>query len=304
LGLDITDNLKVFGDNRFEPDAVGVIGATSLVGDWLLPMLLQAGWKVTAYSRQRIGQAANGVDWRLFSSFQSNKKDLPYWICLAPIWVLPANFTLLKSHGVRKIVMLSSTSRYTKADSQDTQEQVVAQRLAEAELCVQTWAENVGVKWVILRTTMIYDLKRDHNITEIARFISRFGFFPLLGEAKGLRQPIHAQDVASACMAALSCIASENRAYNLSGGEILSYQEMVTRIFKTLGRKERFLPVPLSAFCVAVALLRCLPRYRQWSVAMAHRMNKDMAFDHGEAARDLGVSPRPFLMTRKAVQDF
>ena len=288
-------------DSRFKPGEVGVIGATSLVGDWLLPMLTQSGWRVTAYSRRMAGQAVKGVEWRQLSSFQRTKKDLPYWICLAPIWVLSANFTLLESHGVRRIVVLSSTSRFTKEDSSDPQEQAVAQRLAETELCVQAWAEKNGVKWVILRPTMIYDLERDKNIIEIARFIRRFGFFPLLGEAGGLRQPVHAQDVASACMAALKSIGSDNRAYNLSGGEILSYREMVTRGFTALGLQARFLPVPLSAFRVAVALLRCLPRYRQWSAAMAQRMNKDMVFDHGEAVRDLGFSPRPFRPTRQAL---
>ncbi len=60
-----------------------------------------------------------------------------------------------------------------------------------------------GVEWVILRPTLIYGHGRDKNITEIARFIRRFGFFPLLGKANGLRQPIHVEDVAEACFAAL-----------------------------------------------------------------------------------------------------
>ncbi len=38
----------------------------------------------------------------------------------------------------------------------------------------------------------------------------------------------------------------------------------------------RLLPVPLFAFRVAVALLRHLPRYRNWSSAMAERMNRDL----------------------------
>jgi nucleoside-diphosphate-sugar epimerase len=300
----MADNSIVIEGNRVKPDDVGVIGATSLVGDWLLPMLAQSGWRVTAYSRHIAGQAIKGVEWQQFSSFQRTTKDLSYWICLAPIWVLPANFTLLEAHGVRRIVVLSSTSRYTKEDSLNLEEQAVSQRLAEAELRVQAWAENIGVKWIILRTTMIYDFKRDKNIAEIARFIRRFGFFPLLDGADGLRQPIHAQDVAGACMAALKSINVANRSYNLSGGETLSYREMVTRIFTACGLQTRFLHVPLWIFCIAVALMRLLPRYRQWTSAMARRMTKDMAFDHGEAARDLGFSPRPFWLTRKAVQGF
>ena len=116
-------------------------------------------------------------------------------------------------------------------------------------------------------------------------------------EAKGLRQPIHAEDVAGACSAALQGSDVANRAYNISGGETLTYREMVARIFTALGRRPRVLTVPLWAFRLAVTMLRRLPRYRQWSSAMAERMNRDLVFDHAEAARDLGFKPRAFELT-------
>jgi nucleoside-diphosphate-sugar epimerase len=166
---------------------------------------------------------------------------------------------------------------------------------------VQAWAANHGVEWVILRPTLIYGLGRDKNITEIARFIQRFGFFPLFGKADGLRQPVHAKDVAAACVAALRAPAAANRAYNLSGGETLAYRDMVVRVFAALGRTPRLLPVPLSAFRLAVALLRWLPRYRHWSAAMAERMNRDLVFDHAEAARDLAFKPKTFLLSEQDV---
>jgi nucleoside-diphosphate-sugar epimerase len=165
---------------------------------------------------------------------------------------------------------------------------------------VQAWAENHDVQWVILRPTLIYGLGRDKNITEIARFIRRFGFFPLFGKADGQRQPIHAQDVAKACLAALRAPGAANRAYNLSGGETLPYRDMVVRVFAALGRPPRLLPLPLSAFRLAVALLRWLPRYRHWTAAMAERMNRDLVFDHAKATRDLAFKPRGFVLS---VQD-
>jgi len=282
---------------------VGVLGATSLVGTCLLPLLTAAGWSVTAYSRQKAPQTVNGVAWRqlpgaeLLSSspsFQGGEGATPYWVCVAPIWALAEHFGLLEALGARRVVVLSSTSRFTKDDSSDPEEQAVARRLAEAEARVQAWAENRGVEWVVLRPTLIYGLGRDKNITEIARFIRRFGFFPLFGKAQGLRQPIHVQDVADACLAALQAPDAANRAYNLSGGETLTYRDMVARIFAALGRRPRLLTVPLWVFSLAVTVLRRLPRYRHWSAAMAQRMNRDLAFDHGDAARDLDFEPRAF----------
>ena len=60
--------------------------------------------------------------------------------------------------------------------------------------------------------------------------------FPLDGQADGLRQPVHAEDVATACVSALTMPAEANRTYNLSDGETLSYREMVCRVFATVGK--------------------------------------------------------------------
>jgi nucleoside-diphosphate-sugar epimerase len=274
-----------------------------MVGAGLLPLLTVAGWQVTAFSRRMVGPRGDGVEWRrLVPSAPipcslAVAESVPFWVCVAPIWVLPDYFGQLEAQGARRVVVLSSTSRFTKDDSTDPEEQAVALRLVEAEARVREWAESRGVEWVILRPTLIYGLGRDKNIAEIARIICRFGFFPLFGKANGLRQPIHAADVAGACQAALLAPGAANRAYNISGGEMLPYREMVTRIFAALGRRPRLLPVPLSAFRVAVALLRCLPRYRHWSAAMAERMNRDLVFDHHEAARDLAFKPRAFALS-------
>jgi nucleoside-diphosphate-sugar epimerase len=111
-------------------------------------------------------------------------------------------------------------------------------------------------------------MARTKKITEIVRFILRFGFFPLLGKARGLRQPIHVEDVAKACVSALESPAEINRAYNISGGETLPYHEMVKRVFAALHCPARALSIPLPLFRLAVACMHLLPRHRHWSVAM------------------------------------
>lgn len=280
----------------------GILGATSLVGTCLLPLLLKAGWHVTAYSRHEVRQTCHGVEWRLLPPLPSTHRhvgeaSISFWVCAAPIWVLPDYFPLLEELGAQRLVVLSSTSRFTKYDSTDPEEQAVANRLAEAEVRVQKWAESRGVELVILRPTLIYGLGRDKNVAEIARFIQRFGFFPLLGRANGLRQPIHVVDVASVCFTALQAPCAANRTYNISGAETLAYHRMIARIFAVLGRRPRLLSVPLWVFSLAMGILRRLPRYRLWSTTMAERMNRDLVFDHTEATRDLGFNPRAFVMS-------
>ena len=276
---------------------VGLLGATSLVGKCLIPLLINSGARVLAFSRQPGEPVGDGLAWRnLAESRSANTEQLDHWICVAPIWVLSEHFPFLEASGARRVVALSSTSRFTKVDSGDMAETAVAARLIEAEDRFVAWAKSRGVEWVILRPTLIYGLGRDKNISEIARFIRRFGFFPVFGPAQGLRQPIHAEDVAAACVSALQAPDAANRAYNISGGETLTYHAMVERVFAALGRRPRLLTVPLWSFRLAVSVLRCLPRYRQWSAAMAERMNRDLVFEHTEAARDIGFKPRCFAL--------
>jgi nucleoside-diphosphate-sugar epimerase len=281
---------------------VGLLGATSLVGKCLVLLLINSGVRVCAFSRQSIKTVGDGITWRNLSDSRSTNTDqLDHWICVAPIWVLPEHFPLMEASGARRVVVLSSTSRFTKVGSGDTAETAVAARLIEAENRFVAWAKSHGIEWVILRPTLIYGLGRDKNISEIARFIRRFSFFPVFGQADGLRQPIHAEDVALACVSALQAPDAANRAYNLSGGETLTYRDMVARVFVALDCRPRLLTVPLWSFRLALSVLRCLPRYRQWSAAMAERMNRDLVFDHTEAARDLGFKPRGFAL---AAEDF
>ncbi len=292
---------KVHGISRVvEWPNTGLLGAGSMVGGSIIPLLVHDGRHGYAFSRKVSDRKTEaGVTWLRFDALSPTHPATPQirdWLCVAPIWVLPQYFSMLERYGACRVVALSSTSRFTKTDSSDSAENAVALRLAEGEARLRTWAESRGVEWVVLRPTLIYGRGRDKNIAEIARFVGRFGFFPLLGKAMGLRQPIHVEDVAAACLAALHAPAAANRAYNISGGETLPYREMVRRVFAAMQRRPRLVTIPLVIFRMAVACLRVFPGYRHWSAAMAERMNRDLVFDHSNATRDLGFSPRPFQL--------
>lgn len=286
---------------------VGILGATSIVGEYLLPLLVEDGWDVVAFSRLtrylRHPLQNFPVTWQelsLSSLPDNTREQIPFWINLAPVWVLSQYFFLLSAYGVKHVVALSSTSKYTKTASWDPAEKKLAQKLAEGEESLTAWAKKENLTFTILRPTLIYGLGRDKNVSAIAGFIRRFAFFPVFGEARGLRQPVHAQDVASCCITALSTNTAINRCYNISGGETISYREMVCRVFGTLGRKPRLMTFPLWLFRLAVLLSGIFSPFRHWSAAMAERMNRDIIFDHEDARRDLGFSPRPF---RPGIED-
>jgi len=230
---------------------------------------------------------------RQWKNFQSDE-PIHFWISLSPIMTLPEYFPLLLAYGAKHVVAVSSTSRFTKEDSPDIEEKELARCFVENEARLIAWAKKENLTFTILRPTLVYGLGRDKNVSTIASFIRRFSFFPVLGAARGLRQPVHAEDVALCCVAALTSKAARNKSYNVSGKDTISYREMVARIFTALHKKPRLIVFPIWLFGLAVFFLRRLSPFRYWSAAMVQRMNKDMVFDHSAAEHDLNFAPRGF----------
>lgn len=285
---------------------VGVVGATSLVGGCVLRLLAEQNRSVCAFSRRpRLLDCSNRINWYVLGAGNQLDRTVPaapitHWVYVAPIWTLPAHLPFLLALGARRIVVISSTSRFTKAVGHgfaDPDENQIAQKIADCEESFQNWAQEYGIDWVILRPTLVYGLGIDKNISEIARFIYRFRWFPLLGNALGLRQPIHAEDVALAAIAALTNEDIKAHAFNISGGETLSYTEMVSRVFLACETTRKFVRIPWILFRLAIAILRLIPRYRRWNSSMAARMNEDLVFDGEDGRRQLGLSPRKFVLT-------
>ena len=285
------------------PSRVIVTGATGLVGHYLLPRLREAGFEVHALTRRRPApRAPAGVVWHSLDIAQGlGEWDLvgaTHVIHLAPLKLLPALLPELAERGAQRLIAFGSTSRFTKLDSKSRRERDLASRLASAEEALATACAISRIAWTLFRPTLIYGGGRDRNISAIARFIHRFGFFPMVGHGQGNRQPVHADDLAAACLLALQAGCTHGRAYNLSGGSTLSYTDMVKAIFRGLDRRERILHVPLPLLRVFLRCLAVLPGFSYLTPDMADRMNRDLCFDAGEASRDFGYSPRPFAMAR------
>jgi len=164
--------------------------------------------------------------------------------------------------------------------------------LADAERRIAAACEQHNVGWTILRPTLIYAEGRDTNITPLSRLIRRFGFMPLVGGAPGLRQPVHAEDLAIGAIAAATSAAAVNKVYALAGGETLAYREMIGRIFDGMRLPRRTISVPPLLWRAGFMLAK--PLFPGANVAMGTRMMKDMTFDCTPAIRDLGWKPRAF----------
>ena len=282
-----------------------VTGASSQIGSFLLPRLVAAGYRVVALSRKSHKERSPGVEWR-----QTDLRGRVEWgnfvgcaalIHVAQLPLLPPHIERLAEIGITRTVAFSSTSRLTKARSEDPDEREVAVALAVAEQGTQDGCGELGISWTLFRPTMIYGAGTDRNVSSIAEFVRRYRFFPLVGAGKGLRQPVHADDLAAACVAALHQPATYRKVYELAGAETLSFRAMVERIFSGLGIPPRFLPVPVVFLRTALRMGRRLPGYSHLNPEMANRMNLDMCFDISPAVADFAFKPRGFAFDNRSV---
>ncbi len=271
-----------------------VIGGSGLVGGYIVEHLVKRGERPLALSRgpQRDGR----VDWHRGDLLEAAILRLPPFLtlyCTADAVLLADALPNLIHPALKRLVAFSSTSVITKQDTEVATERAMIQRLAAAEQQIARICEQHGIGWTILRPTLIYAEGRDTNITPLSQLIRRFGFMPLVGGGPGLRQPVHAEDLAIAAIAAAdSPNAAINKFYSLPGPETVTYREMIGRVFDGMGLPRRFLHVP--AWLWRAAFVAINPLYPEANVAMGIRMMKDMTFDSAPAMSDLGWKPRGF----------
>jgi len=191
--------------------------------------------------------------------------------------------------GVRaaRVVALGSLSIDSKRDSPDPAEREVARRLADAECRLQAAAAARGCAWAVLRPTLVYGAGLDRSLTPLVRRARRWRVFPRI-DARGLRQPVHADDLAMACIAVAREPRCAGRIYALGGGERLPFGQMLARVRESLPFATVALPLPPPLLRAARSLA---PRRLHGALA---RLEQDLVADDAAARADFGWAPRAF----------
>lgn len=273
-----------------------ILGGNSLIVSYLLPRLRRRNLSGLVVARRPVA-ASDG-----FAVLELDILDRRGWsppegavvVSALPLPVLVRALGGLL--GVGSVIAIGSTSRFSKHESADPGERAIAQALEEAEAALIAWARSNGARYTILRPTLVYDGARDRNIARMARFVRRFGMLLLARPAKGLRQPIHADDVAKAVIGAIGNPAAQDRAFNIAGGEVLTYRAMAERVFAAQAMRPRLLMLPVGWLRASFRLAHgCgLFKGQGFGSAVFERMNQDLVYDVAEGLEILDYRPRPF----------
>lgn len=274
-----------------------IVGGVNQITRFLLPRLLETSEvPVTVVSRQTrpawcpdehpVQWNTGGIE--VAGGVPLAVRHLYYLAPLSLFERLPADLV------ARRVVAVSSTSIQTKATSSSASERNVVAALKAGEQAVRDRCQPQGMSWTILRPTLIYGCGMDRNLSTVATWIRRYGFLVLPRERQGLRQPVHAQDVAFAAIEAAGRAAAASSTYVLSGGTKLTYDAMLRSVFQAVGRAPRTVSIPAGVMKGLLRVVRLLPGLRHLDPAMIDRFQADLIFDHDKAQAELDFMPREF----------
>jgi len=258
------------------PDSVAIIGASSNVGHYSFEY-------AAAHPESRFSFLEHHAPLNLASSnctvsacFDSVVSSSTLLLCFAPIWILVNYLESLPfiPSTLARIVCISSTSAFTKANSDDSWERNYAQRFRAAELSLKHLFNETQVELVILRPTMIWGNMRDKNISSLINIASSLGVIVLPALGTGLRAPIHARqlfDIAIDCL----CVNGPGT-YNVAGPEELPYHQLCKLSFVWLGLNPCILTLPTALLAISIDILRFLFRKPYLNKSSFLRISQDL----------------------------
>jgi nucleoside-diphosphate-sugar epimerase len=195
---------------------------------------------------------------------------------------------------LERVVAFSTTSIRTKALSGNAGERALMAEIETNERRLSAICEQRNIALTLLRPTLVYGCGLDRNISLLAQFGRRFGFIPVAADATGLRQPVHADDLADAAVRSLVSREPLRLESAACGGSTLSYREMIERTAAACGPRVRALGMDGRLLSFMVRLASILPATRGLNPEMVRRQGLDMVFDDSALREVLAWSPRPF----------
>jgi hypothetical protein len=169
-------------------------------------------------------------------------------VSFAPIWLVSSYLDNLSRKNpdllrfLEGVVACSSSSFLTKRFSFNTFDQNLSSKLSQSHLTLKNVCQSLSIPCKIIAPTLVYGRVNDvsdKNLSKILQLMRTLPFI-VLPRTTGLRQPIHASQLARAMKHQVDKITareSSAKCYSiitLGGDEILSYEDMILQLKKPL----------------------------------------------------------------------
>jgi nucleoside-diphosphate-sugar epimerase len=269
-----------------------VFGASGPVGDFLLQRLIGQGIVVMAISRHQPRHSDADVVW-LQHDLDAGPVDVQANVLVSLGPLRHALDQVKASRRIGRVIALSSASTLFKRHSPDPFERELMAELEGLENELTAICQEREIDLTLLKSTMIYGAGRDANVARVSGLMAGMGLVPCSG--RGLRQPVHADDLARLIVDCLVRGRQSAGCWLLGGGETLDYPAMLRRIGSSSGgRQVRVIPVPAWVMNLILSMVHRFGRLSDIRPAMIERQKLDLVVDDQPARERLGWQPRPF----------
>lgn len=271
-------------------------GATGFAGSRIVPLLLKNGYAVRCLHRESSDRSfllrdQPEIEWVLGDVSDSPSLSAAMQGTEALVNIASLGFghaesilSAAQNAGIQRAIFISTTAIFTQLNAKSKTVRVAA------ELAIET----SGLKYTILRPTMIYGSPRDRNMWRLIRFMRYSPIIPVFGDGKYLQQPIHVDDVAAAILGCLKADKTIAKCYNIAGKYSLTYNEVVDTIARQLNKHVWKIHIPSGPIVSVLSLFERLGIPFPIKAEQVLRLNENKDFSYAEAQRDFGFSPLSF----------
>lgn len=128
----------------------------------------------------------------------------------------------------------------------------------EAKWQAEQVVKHSGLAWTIFRPSIVFG-PGDGFITVLAGLVRAAPVIPVIGDGSSKFQPIAVDEVARSFARALADPATVGKTYELGGGKVYTYEELLDVIAAKLGKKKPKVHVPVGLMMPIVKLSAPLP---------------------------------------------
>ena len=304
-----------------------VTGATGFLGKYVVEELVEHGYQVRAFGRNRaIGQSLVNASVTFIQGDLTNQEDLTkacqemdmvvHAGALSTVWgpwedfyqtnVLGTKYVLeaCREAKIERLVYVSSPSIYaaprdqldikeSDAPQENRLNNYIRSKLASEKL----FKDYHDVSSVILRPRGLFGIGDTSILPRVLNLSQKIGI-PLIGDGRQLMDMTCVENVALAIRLALETPQAAGEVYNITNGEPRAFRNLIEETLRGLGYPIRYRKIPAPLVCAISSSLEFIYKSLKLKGEPAltrytyYLLRYSQTLDISKAERDLGYRPK------------
>ena len=304
-----------------------VTGATGFLGKYVVEELVEHGYQVRSFGRNRaIGQSLVNASVTFIQGDLTNQEDLTkacqemdmvvHAGALSTVWgpwedfyqtnVLGTKYVLeaCREANIERLVYVSSPSIYaaprdqldikeSDAPQENSLNNYIRSKLASEKL----FKDYPDVSSVILRPRGLFGIGDTSILPRVLNLSQKIGI-PLIGDGRQLMDMTCVENVALAIRLALETPQAAGEVYNITNGEPRAFRNLIEETLRGLGYPIRYRKIPAPLVCAISSSLEFIYKSLKLKGEPAltrytyYLLRYSQTLDISKAERDLGYRPK------------